>query len=81
MERKCVRHTPAEFEHCRHLLITIFDWLEPTTIIALGADAEAAVLSTGRKCQRVRHPSHGGQNDFARQISEIYDLKTFRTLG
>ncbi|MGH7982218.1 MAG: uracil-DNA glycosylase [Candidatus Udaeobacter sp.] len=68
------RHTSQEFESCRHILVAIFDWLQPTTIIALGADAEAAVLSTGRMCERVRHPSYGGQIDFARAIANIYRL-------
>jgi len=68
------RHTVEEFEYCRHLLIEIFEWLQPATIIALGADAEAAVLSIGRKCHRVRHPSHGGQSEFARAICSIYAL-------
>jgi hypothetical protein len=43
-------------------------------IIALGADAEAAVSSVGYECHRVRHPSYGGQSDFAREISRIYSL-------
>jgi uracil DNA glycosylase superfamily protein len=69
------RHTAKEFDVCRHILATLFDWLQPTTVIALGADAEAAVLSMGRKCERVRHPSYGGQTDFAREISRIYELR------
>lgn len=68
------RHTAQEFELCRHLLATLFEWLQPTTIIALGADAEAAVSSIGYQCHRVRHPSYGGQIDFAREISRIYSL-------
>ncbi len=69
------RHTTHEFEVCRHMLVMLLEWLEPTTIIALGADAESALLSIGYECKRVRHPSYGGQNDFARQICEIYDLE------
>ena len=68
------RHTADEFQICRHMLITLLEWLEPTTIVALGADAEAALLDIGYECKRVRHPSYGGQTDFARQICEIYDL-------
>lgn len=68
------RHTAQEFEACRHILITLVDWLKPTTIVALGADAEAALKEVGCKCIRVRHPSYGGQTDFAREIARIYAL-------
>jgi hypothetical protein len=69
------RHTTQEFDSCRDILTTVFDWLEPTTVVALGADAEAAVLSIGRKCDRVRHPSYGGQTDFTRGLCEIYSVR------
>lgn len=68
------RHTAQEFEACRHILTTLLDWLKPTTVVALGADAEAALLAVGCECVRVRHPSYGGQTDFAREISRIYSL-------
>jgi hypothetical protein len=68
------KHTAQEFDLCRQILTTIFDWLKPETVIALGADAEAAVLNIGRKCERVRHPSYGGQTDFAQSICKIYDV-------
>jgi len=57
---------------CREILITVLEWLKPTTIVALGADAEAAVTSIGHECHRVRHPSYGGQAEFARNIADIY---------
>jgi len=68
------RHTAQEFEECRHILRKLFDWLNPTTVVALGADAEAAVLSIGHTCNRVRHPSYGGQTEFAREICKIYEM-------
>ena len=68
------RHTAQEFAECRHLLRNLFGWLNPTTVVALGADAEAAVLSIGHTCNRVRHPSYGGQTDFAREIFKVYEL-------
>ena len=68
------RHTAQEFDGCRHILRKLFAWLNPTTVVALGADAEAAVLSIGHTCNRVRHPSYGGQSDFAREICKIYRL-------
>src|SRR5438874_761005 len=68
------RHTAQEFSVCRHILSTLFEWLEPTAVIALGADAAAAVSSIGYHCTRVRHPSYGGQTEFEREISRIYCL-------
>jgi uracil-DNA glycosylase len=68
------RHTTEEFNSCREILTTVFEWLKPTTVIALGADAETAVLSIGHKCHRVRHPSYGGQADFSRQICDVYQI-------
>ncbi len=68
------RHTAREFDSCRHILTNLIDWLEPTIIVALGADAEAAVTSIGYKCRRVRHPSYGGQTEFAREVASIYGL-------
>jgi hypothetical protein len=68
------RHTSWEFDLCRDLLSALLKWLEPTTIVALGGDAEAALLRLGYECKRVRHPSYGGQNEFARAICKIYGL-------
>jgi hypothetical protein len=68
------RHTAEEFDFCRDILLTVFEWLRPATVVALGADAENAVLSVGYKCHRVRHPSYGGQADFGREICKIYDV-------
>jgi hypothetical protein len=70
------RHTAQEFDLCRDILTTVFEWLKPTTVIALGADAETAVRSIGYDCDRVRHPSYGGQTEFAREISRIYCLSS-----
>jgi len=73
-------HTMREFNSCRHILIALIDWLAPTTVVALGADAETAVRSIGCECRRVRHPSYGGQAEFARDIIEIYGLPAALTL-
>jgi hypothetical protein len=68
------KHTAQECDLGRDILRTVFEWLKPTTVIALGADAEAAVASIGYYCDRVRHPSYGGQNEFVREIYRIYQL-------
>ena len=69
------RHTTKEFASCRHILTDLITWLKPNVIVALGADAETALTNVGQSCHRVRHPSYGGQADFARGISEIYGQK------
>ena len=68
------RHTPKEFDLCRNILATVLEWLKPTVVVTLGADAEFAVRSLGYACRRVRHPSYGGQADFGREIREIYQI-------
>jgi uracil-DNA glycosylase len=72
------RHTAQEFDLCRDILTTVLDWLNPTIVVALGSDAESAVLSLGRRCERVRHPSYGGQAHFAQAIQEIYEVGSVR---
>ncbi|PZR77222.1 MAG: uracil-DNA glycosylase [Chthoniobacterales bacterium] len=68
------RHTSQEFRTCQYLLTTLLEWVNPATVIALGADAETALLEVGCECVRVRHPSYGGQADFTRQVSDIYGI-------
>jgi hypothetical protein len=68
------RHTAKEFDLCRNILTTLLEWLKPTVVVTLGADAESAVRSLGYACRRVRHPSYGGQADFGREIREIYQI-------
>jgi|SRR5438067_6146157 len=75
------RHTTQEFDFCREILMTVLEWLKPTTMIALGADAEAAMLSIGHKCYRVRHPSYGGQAAFSREICEVYQIPHARQVA
>lgn len=36
-------------------------------------------MAVGCECVRVRHPSYGGQIDFAREISRIYSLPSSLT--
>jgi Uracil DNA glycosylase superfamily len=70
------RHTSREFDVCRDILVELVRWLNPTMIVALGADAECAVLRLGLQCRRVRHPSYGGQVTFAREIRRMYVVAT-----
>jgi uracil-DNA glycosylase len=68
------RHNAEEFALCQHILLLLVNWLQPTFIVALGADAAAAVRRLGYDCFRVRHPSYGGHKKFARQIRAIYSI-------
>ena len=68
------RHTAQEFHACRHILLMLLEWFQPPIVVALGADAEAAATSIGYACRRIRHPSHGGQAEFARGICNIYRI-------
>jgi uracil-DNA glycosylase len=65
------RHTGREFDQCADILIQLVTLLCPTTIVVLGADAGAAAARLGLSCERVRHPSYGGQFEFARAIRRI----------
>jgi hypothetical protein len=73
MTNRC--HSGSEFQATENLLSALLDWIRPKQILALGRDAEAAVKRFGYKCIHVRHPSYGGQTEFASAISSIYGLK------
>lgn len=55
--------------------------LRPKRLIAVGNDAKAVLDKIARKetIVKVRHPSYGGQTEFAQQMLELYDLRN-RTL-
>jgi hypothetical protein len=65
-------HTRAERLAARPLLLELLDLLRPTTIVAIGNDAELGLLDLGVECLKVRHPSYGGISDFERGISLIH---------
>lgn len=68
------RHTAREFKDCADILISLLDWVKPRVVIALGADAAMRMNRIGLTCQPVRHPSYGGETDFAAAIKQIYQL-------
>jgi hypothetical protein len=65
-------HTRAERLAARPLLIELLDLLKPSTIVAIGNDAEVGLIDLGVECLKVRHPSYGGISDFERGISSIH---------
>jgi uracil-DNA glycosylase len=64
-------HTRSEFKSCSGILSVFLNWLKPKIIIALGADAHRAATGVGFDCILVRHPSYGGQADFAKGIRKV----------
>ncbi len=67
------RHTSREFNECKELLYCLLNWLRPKKIVALGIDAHKEVLQLGFRVSSVRHPSYGGQFEFAGAIRNLYD--------
>lgn len=50
--------------------------LRPKRLIAVGNDADKALrlITRGQTVEKVRHPSYGGQAEFAQQIRTLYNL-------
>lgn len=70
MSNRC--HTTSEFNECKELLIVLLEWLRPARIITIGADAFRAMEQIGFDAFPVRHPSYGGQIEFAKAIRRIH---------
>jgi len=66
------RHTMREFDECKDLLAGLILWLQPMRILALGADAQRALMKLGFSATLVRHPSYGGHIEFAATIRSLY---------
>lgn len=71
-------HTRAERQACRHVLITLLDLLAPDSVLAIGRDAELAMVDLGVVAKPVRHPSYGGQPEFIHGVAQHYGLKIER---
>lgn len=67
-------HTRAEREVFQGLLFTLLEMLRPKSIIAIGRDAHQSLVNLAIDCHAVRHPSYGGQTEFIRGMSELYNL-------
>ncbi len=70
------QHNSRERQAGEELLQQLIALLRPTRIVAIGNDAAASAhrVTASVLIVRVRHPSHGGQLQFQRQISELYGL-------
>jgi len=66
------RHSAREFNECKELLCYLLEWLQPKMIVAIGADAHKALSRLEFKVSPVRHPSYGGNFEFADGIRQLY---------
>lgn len=67
-------HRPAERTAGEEVLAELIATLRPRRLVAIGnhASKTAFKLAGSRPVIHVRHPSYGGQRDFAQQIGEAY---------
>jgi len=70
-------HSSKERDYGLMVLESIVDLLQPKKIIALGNDAfsNAEKVFTDTPIYKVRHPSYGGEKEFRKQLSVIYNIK------
>lgn len=68
------RHNSVERNAGEELLSELIRLIKPRRLIAIGNDASntAHRLSSRQKVFKVRHPSHGGQAQFLREVQELY---------
>lgn len=67
-------HTRHERDTCAPLVTWLVQGLKPKRLVAIGADAHIALEALGYSCDRVRHPSYGGQSVFIEGVSRLYDV-------
>jgi hypothetical protein len=72
-------HTRAERRSSAHLVNWLVSTLQPKTIVAIGKDAATALQESGFRPVMVRHPSYGGQREFAEGIANTYGLALRRS--
>jgi hypothetical protein len=72
MSNRC--HTRAERRACRPLLMWLLETLQPKTVLAIGRDAQAALVDLDVAARQVRHPSYGGQAEFVTGVRSHYGI-------
>ncbi len=60
---------------CESLLALLLAAFRPTIVCALGRDAERALTRLGVRHVYVRHPSHGGQQQFRRSVISFFQIR------
>ncbi|NPU92120.1 MAG: uracil-DNA glycosylase [Gammaproteobacteria bacterium] len=71
------QHNSRERQAGEAILQSLVELLNPSRIVAIGNDAAAAAdrILGSTPVIRVRHPSYGGQNQFIRQVSDLYGIQ------
>jgi hypothetical protein len=72
MSNRC--HTKAERTACQELNSWLIETLHPKKVIAIGRDAQAAMVELGISSVQIRHPSYGGQSEFFAALTELYGV-------
>jgi hypothetical protein len=72
MSNRC--HTRAERIACQQLNLWLIETLRPKKVIAIGRDAQTAMVKLGIESVQIRHPSYGGQSEFFAALTELYGV-------
>lgn len=70
------QHSSAERDACAPFLLWLVENLKPTTLVAIGNDANRSLLALQLDTDilHVRHPSYGGQSEFVSSTRAHYGL-------
>ena len=71
------QHNARERQAGEEILSLLLGLLRPSRVLAIGNDAFGAATRVADQSSvtLVRHPSYGGQRQFERQVSELYNLR------
>lgn len=72
------RHTRAERQACRPLLMWLLENLRPRSVLAIGRDAQLALVDLQVEAVQIRHPSYGGQSEFLNSVFSHYGVRRSR---
>lgn len=67
-------HTRGEREACRGLMLWLLSALGVKRVVAIGRDAQNALMDFDVPSVAVRHPSYGGQAEFVAGVADLYRL-------
>lgn len=67
-------HTRAEREACKGLMLWLLSALCAKRVVAIGRDAQNALMDFDVPCVAIRHPSYGGQAEFVAGVADLYKL-------
>lgn len=73
-------HTAKERDFGIQILETLISLLKPKKVVAIGNDAFNCSMRIlpSKSVFKIRHPSYGGEKEFANQLTELYGLKNKR---